>query len=90
MKYPKFIIQNDTLIIGIVEFHSELKQDNSPVKGGGWFNTKLNQDDTQSITFWKDSQEFGKCSKQAIQNCIDNGKVIGLDLSDYDTININV
>ena len=85
MKCPKFIIQNGFLILGYVEFHHELKQNESPVNGGGWFNIK-----NQNLTFWKDSHDFGKPKAEDIKKCIDLGKVLGdIDIDNYNII-INV
>lgn len=37
MKHPKFIIENDNLILGKVQFHKHLATDSKGVKGGGWY-----------------------------------------------------
>ena len=36
-KFPKFIIENDKLILMKVTFHKEIVTDATKVKGGGWF-----------------------------------------------------
>lgn len=74
--FPKFIIQGDGLILGMVSFHSELvdKEEPGKVKGGGWF--RWNSDRTM-ITFHGDSHDFGAVSVEDIKACIAAGNIFG-------------
>ena len=71
-KYPKFIIENDNLILSKVTFHREIVKDASKVKGGGWFRYAH---DTNTFVLFGDSTDFGAAKFEDIKNCVENGKV---------------
>ena len=71
-KYPKFIIEDDKLILMKVIFHKEIVTDESKVKGGGWFKY-LN--DTNMFVFSGESHDFGKAKFEDIKQCVENCQV---------------
>ncbi len=72
-KYPKFIIENDSLILSTVNLHRDIVvTDDKNVKGGGWW--RFNSE-TQTFTFWDSSIDFGKAKLADIVSCIANDKV---------------
>jgi hypothetical protein len=72
--FPKFIIQGESLILGMVSYHSELvdKENSDKVKGGGWF--RWNVDKTM-ITFHGGSHDYGAASMEDIKSCVDTGNI---------------
>jgi len=55
--YPKFIINNNEIIVGFVEFHIDLARNHELTIGGGWWYL----DRKNNILYlYGDSQEFGK------------------------------
>lgn len=70
--FPKFIIEDDELILGKCTYHKQLATDIKNVKGGGWFSFKNEQN---SFTFFGDSQDFGIASLEDIKKCILENKV---------------
>lgn len=69
---PKFIIEDDSLIMGKVNYHRDLATDKSKVKGGGWF--KYDKD-TNTFIFYDSSFDFGKAKLEDIEECIKSDKV---------------
>lgn len=72
MVYPKFIIENDNLILGKVKYHKQLATDPEKVIGGGWFRWN---DDKSKIIFHGTSQDFGKANLDVITPCIKSGSI---------------
>lgn len=72
MSYPKFIIEGDSLIMGMVEYHKSLVTDRSKVKGGGWFRFKK---ETNTFEFQGSSHDFGEARIEDIQKCIESDQV---------------
>jgi hypothetical protein len=72
MKYPKFIIENDCLILGKVTYHKELCVNKDNVAGGGWFMFKP---DENLFIFSGESHDFGKARFNKIKECVENKKV---------------
>lgn len=73
MLAPKFIVQDNKLIIGQAEFHVDLKIDDKiEVNGGGWW--KL-EPSSKTFTFYGTSMDFGKAKVEDIQACIKSGNV---------------
>ena len=71
-KYPKFIIQDDKLILGMVKFHRDLVTDVKKVKGGGWW--RLNEEN-KTIILSDKSEDFGRASISDTQSCIKNKQI---------------
>ena len=77
--YPKFIIFEGNLIISKVKYHKDilgntfnLETDKHKVKGGGWFTFN---NTTNTFTFSKDSQDFGRASLEDVKKAVDEGRV---------------
>ena len=68
----KFIIEDDCLIMMNVAYHSQIVKQKNKVNGGGWF---LENELSNTYTFYSDSKDYGKASVEDIQACIKNGKV---------------
>lgn len=86
MSFPKFIIetddlQGDCLIIGKVQYHKNLAVNFSKVKGGGWWT--MNEEKT-ILTFWGNSQDFGRATIEDINACIQRKKVFSNPALDGD------
>lgn len=71
-KFPKFIIEDGSLILSKCTFHRELAIDPSKVKGGGWFSYRNND---KSFTLNGSSVDFGQASIEDIIIAIKNDKV---------------
>jgi Janus/Ocnus family (Ocnus) len=70
--FPKFICEDDFLILSKCTYHKQLVTDSTKVKGGGWF--KYDSID-KSFTFFGTSEDFGRAFIETITNCIKLGKV---------------
>ena len=70
--FPKYIVEDDFIILGKVSYHKNLITDKSKVKGGGWYryNSKLNL-----FIFYDSSHEFGKAKLEDVKKCVEEGKV---------------
>ena len=71
-KYPKFIVEDDFIIIGKVDYHNKLVTNKEKVKGGGWFKWSK---DKSTLIFYGDSHEFGKFNPKDIIDCVEKDKV---------------
>lgn len=74
MKHPKWILENDRIVIGKVEFHHELRtQKDSTIKGGGWFFF----DDQEEPTFilYNKSFDFGFAKIEDVKKAVIEGNV---------------
>ena len=60
---PKFIIEDNQLILGKVPFHKILGTNLDKIIGGGWF--KFDKENKQLILYG-DSHDFGRASKEVI------------------------
>lgn len=70
MKVPKFIIENDMLIMGIVELHMDLVlTDDFSVKGGGWWH---NDKENKIIYFYSKSYDYGRFNPEDLQKIFTN------------------
>lgn len=73
IEYPKFIVYEDEIILGHVEFHCELLPndcDITKVCGGGLFKIdSINK----LVLLYGTSMQFGTCSPESIQSAIING-----------------
>jgi hypothetical protein len=70
--FPKFIIENDNLIISKVTFHKDMVSNVDKVRGGGWFKY---DHPNRTYTFYGKSEEFGYAKVEDIKKCIENGMV---------------
>lgn len=71
-KLPKWIIEDDTLIIGKCYFHKDLANDIDNVKGGGWFYFDGAKD---GICLYGTSDQFGSTNLEQVKKCLESGKV---------------
>lgn len=74
MLHPKFIVQEDRLIIGKVVYHKQLSNDKSKIKGGGYYRY-----DTENKEFILDlttsSFDFGHASLDDIKKAVSLGNI---------------
>lgn len=75
--FPKFIIETipemgDCLIIGKCAYHKNIATNIENVKSGGWW---VLDRKTSTFTFLGESQDFGRASQEAIQQCVLNNVV---------------
>lgn len=71
-KFPKFIIEDDKLILMKVTYHKEIATDLTKVKGGGWFRYLQH---TDMFVFSGESHDFGKAKFEDIKQCVANCQV---------------
>ena len=69
---PKFIIENDNLILMRVNYHIEIVSNEKAVKGGGWYIQSINN---KTITFYDKSEAYGAAKFEDIKKCVNEGKV---------------
>ena len=74
MVYPKFIIEEDNLILAKCTFHKQLATDKEKVKGGGWFRF---DDEKKAFILGGSSHDFGYAKLEDIKKCIELGNVYG-------------
>lgn len=84
MLHPKFIIEDDCLILSKVSYHNDLVTDKTKVKGGGMFRY-LTQTDT--FLFYGISFDFGEAKIKDIIKCIKEGKVFTNKYKTHDISN---
>ncbi len=70
--FPKFIIEEDKLILRKATYHKEIATDITKVKGGGWFRY-LHA--TDMFVFYGSSYDFGKATFENIKQCVESGEV---------------
>lgn len=70
--HPKFIVENDCLIISKVAYHRDLATDRKSVKGGGLFRFLP---ETNTFVFYGMSYDFGAASLEDVKKCIELGNV---------------
>jgi hypothetical protein len=85
MRYPKFIIEGENLIMAKCTYHKELATDKEQVKGGGWFRY---DDKKEAFILGGSSYDFGYAKIEDIKKCIEDGNVYGntrltRNMSDY-------
>jgi len=72
--FPKFIIEEDNLIIAKCTYHKQLAINEDKVKGGGWFRyDKANN----AFILSGSSHDFGSAKIEDIKKCIELGNVYG-------------
>ncbi len=64
--FPKFIIEDDNIILSKCTFHNQLVKDKSKVKGGGWW--WLDNKDKIFYLFGS-SHEFGVFKREDVRAC---------------------
>lgn len=70
--FPKFIVEDDCLILGKCTFHKQLAISYDHVKGGGWWRW----DKENSNIYLSDaSDDFGQASIDDIKACIAAGNL---------------
>ncbi len=69
---PKWIIEQDSLVIRKAIFHKDIAKVEKDVIGGGWFyyDSKDN-----SFLLYSKSEDFGSVTKEQILDCIAKNKV---------------
>jgi hypothetical protein len=72
MILPKFVVENDYMILGHVQYHKELAVDKEHSLGGGLFRF---DEENNSYTFFGESKSYGKAKIEDIMICIDGDKV---------------
>lgn len=65
--FPKFIIEDNKLIISKCTYHKELVTDKEKVQGGGWF---IYDHKFKSFTLYGSSHDFGEATIENIKKCI--------------------
>ena len=70
--FPKFIVEDNELIIAKCTFHRQLVSNKEKVKGGGLW--KLDQEKKEFLLYGS-SGDFGYATAEDIKACIDAGKV---------------
>jgi len=70
--FPKFIIEDNCLIMSRVSLHEHLAINKKLVKGGGWYDYDA---ETKTYTFKGKSIEFGAATVEDIRKCIENKSV---------------
>ncbi len=76
--FPKWIIEDSTLIIGKASFHRHLATNTNNVRGGGWYHFDF---DREAFILYGKSEDFGRCSKELVHALISAGNV-GRSLND--------
>lgn len=72
MLFPKFIIEDDKLILMKVKYHKDIATDVTKVIGGGQFHYNH---DTNTFTFSGSSHDFGGVTEEKIRKCIESNNV---------------
>jgi hypothetical protein len=70
--HPKFIIENDNLILMKVSYHIDIVTNERLVRGGGWYKYKP---DSNTYIFHDKSTAFGAAKFEDIKRCVENGRV---------------
>lgn len=83
--FPKFIVEDNELIIGKCTYHKQLATDKTKVKGGGMW--KWDQEKKEFLLY-ADSADFGAANEDDIKACIEAGNVFlsysgGRNVSDH-------
>jgi len=61
----KWIINDNEIIMGNVEFHRDLKRDHSTTIGGGYY---YYDDETETMLFYSSSSDFGTVTEEQFNN----------------------
>jgi hypothetical protein len=97
--FPKFIVEDNHLVIGKCTFHKQLAENTADVKGGGLWKWDKEK---KVFNLYGSSDDFGYASPEDIKTCIEAGNVYwsyigGRNISDhtfylntgYETIKLN-
>jgi len=68
--YPKFIVSEGRLILGMVLQHRMLARNHSTTLGGGWWHI---DEATQRIWLYARSQVFGPVKKEILKDVVSKG-----------------
>ena len=73
MEQPKWIINDNNLVMGIVGFHKDLLSDhkNKTIGGGLWYMDRRNK----KLYLYSKSQDFGQCVSGDIYKMLDEGLI---------------
>jgi len=69
---PRYIVEDDFIMLGEVAYQGHLATDKTKVKGGGNY---LFDKTKNAFIFYGTSVEFGKASLEDVMNCVANGAV---------------
>lgn len=80
MKLPKWIINDNDLVMGIVEFHKDLLKDHKDktIGGGLWHMDRRNK----KLYLYGKSHDYGQCKVEDIYNMLEEG-LIPLSIDNY-------
>lgn len=70
--FPKFIIEDENLILRTVKNHKDIATNELKVKGGGSY---IFDKATNSFTLYGESFDFGAAKIEDIKKCIEDGKI---------------
>ncbi|MEI8087055.1 MAG: hypothetical protein WCG93_12670 [Paludibacter sp.] len=84
--FPKFIIEEENMILKTVKNHRDIAINASKVKGGGSY---IFDSETNSYTLYGESYEFGTAKIEDIKKCIEDGKVYTNDILTYSVADKN-
>lgn len=68
--HKKFIIYDNHIRLGHVDFHKELGPDKSLIKGGGWWHWDKEKD---IMYLYSSSADFGYVNRETLIDAIENG-----------------
>jgi len=81
MKYPKFIIEGTSLVIGKAELHVDMSNVKEDVVSGGWYNIDTEK---KELHLFGKSYDFGRFTPEQVLECTTVGTRHNTDnLSDY-------
>jgi hypothetical protein len=63
----KWIINNNEIIMGNVEFHKDLLTDHTKTIGGGYY---YYDNDTETMLFYSSSSDFGSVTEEQFNNAV--------------------
>lgn len=70
--FPKFIVEDDCLIVGKCTYHKQLAANIKNVKGGGWWKYKREE---KELHLYGESDDFGPASIEDIKACLSAGNL---------------
>ncbi len=70
--FPKFIVEDGSLVMMYVQYHSQIVNNKDKVNGGGWFRFDKH---SKSCIFYGGSQDYGNAKLEHIKDCVRNRKV---------------
>ena len=70
--HPKFVLINDAIILGKVEFHREFAHGTDNISSGGWFSV---DGPNKTFTLYGSSDDFGRATLREVQHAVEHNKV---------------